>query len=156
VALDIDSVEHRDLEALRKNGWILADPREIARDPDVYRRYIQSSKAEFMATKGIYVQTNSGWFSERSICYLASGKPVIAQDTGLRHLYPTGLGLLTFSSLDEAVAAADSVNSRYDLHCRAARMIAEEYFDSSRVISKLLSTLSAGPAWKAGRSVGTA
>src|SRR5205814_1100316 len=98
VALDIHSAEVKDINLLKTHGWSLADPRVVARDPWAYRAYIQQSRGEFTATKGIYVHTNSGWFSERSICYLAAGRPVVAQDTGLRHLYPTGEGLLTFST----------------------------------------------------------
>lgn len=141
VALDIHSAETRDLELLEANGWSLADPKVVARDPFVYRSFIQSSKAEFMATKNIYVQTNSGWFSERSICYLASGKPVLAQDTGIKHLYPSGEGLLTFTNLEEALAGVEEISRDYKRHSRAARIIAEEYFNSDKVLRDLLAKL---------------
>ncbi|CAA9312286.1 MAG: hypothetical protein AVDCRST_MAG93-5302, partial [uncultured Chloroflexia bacterium] len=96
-ALDIHPAEVNDLALLTANGWSLVDPQVVAGDPWTYQAYIQGSKAEFMVAKNIYVQANSGWFSDRSICYLASGKPVLAQDTGLGRLYPTGEGLLTFT-----------------------------------------------------------
>jgi hypothetical protein len=140
-ALDIHPAETRDLELLPANGWSLADPRAVAADPWVYRDYVCRSKAEFMVAKGLYVQTRGGWFSDRSICYLASGKPVLGQDTGLRHLYPTGVGLVTFSTLEEAVAGAEAINGDYARHARAAREIAVEYFDSDKVLSRLLARL---------------
>jgi hypothetical protein len=144
VALDIHSAETKDLALLAENGWMLADPTLIASDPWVYRQYIQQSRAEFMATKGIYVDTHSGWFSERSICYLASGKPVLAQDTGIGHLYPVGQGLLTFRTLEEAAACVEELSRDYERHCRAARGLAEEFFDSDRVLRDLLDKLGIG------------
>jgi len=141
LALDIDPRETRDLELLGGHGWRLVDPREVASDPATYREYIRRSKAEFMVAKGIYVQSRSGWFSERSICYLASGRPVLAQDTGLADLYPTGEGLIAFRTLDEAVAGVHDIVGRYSHHARAARAIAEEYFDSDRVLTRLLDKL---------------
>jgi len=95
------------------------DPRAVCGDPAAYRRYIQRSKAEFMVAKNIYVETRCGWFSDRSICYLASGKPVLAQDTGLGDLYPTGQGLVTFAMLDEAVAGVEEITGDYGRHARA-------------------------------------
>jgi hypothetical protein len=140
VALDIHSAETNDLALLTENSWHLADPAGVARDPLAYRAYIAASKAEFMVAKNLYVQTRSGWFSDRSICYLASGKPVLAQDTGLAQHYPLGKGLLPFSTLEEAVAGAEEIAGNYDAHCRAARNIAEEYFDSDKVLMRLLQT----------------
>ena len=144
VALDIHTAELRDRAVLAENGWTLADPAVMARDPWVYRRYIQDSLGEFMATKGIYVATRSGWFSERSICYLASGRPVLAQDTGLAGLLPTGEGLLTFTTLDEAASCVENVLSDYPRHARAARQIAVEYFASTIVLKRLLNKLGCG------------
>lgn len=143
VALDIHSAEVRDLDLLKANGWRLADPKVVARDPWVYRSYVRKSRGEFMATKGMYVLSRSGWFSERSICYLASGRPVLAQDTGLGHLYPTGEGLLTFSTTEEAAAGVEAINADYPRHCRAARDLAVEYFDSDKVLTRLLAALGA-------------
>jgi hypothetical protein len=141
LALDIHSAEVNDLATLRANGWALVDPKEVAGDPWAYQTYIQSSRAEFMTAKNMYVQTNSGWFSDRSAGYLASGKPVLAQDTGLKELYPTGQGLLTFTTLEEAMNGVEELSRDYARHTRAARAIAEEYFDSDRVLGQLLGKL---------------
>ncbi len=141
LAMEMDPAEARDLALLRENGWELDDPRVAAGDPWAYRDYLQRSRAEFMVAKNLYVQTRGGWFSDRSICYLASGKPVIAQDTGLAHLYPGQCGLLLFSTLDEAIAAVAAVEGDYPRHARAARGVAEEYFDSDRVLRNLLGKL---------------
>ncbi|MEP6709161.1 MAG: hypothetical protein ABJB32_03395, partial [Verrucomicrobiota bacterium] len=106
-----------------------------------YRRFIQDSKAEFMIAKNMYVETRGGWFSDRSICYLASGKPVLAQETGFTRNYPTGKGLIAFSSLDEAKAGVDEICRNYVQHSKAAREIAQEYFDSDKVLTRLLKRL---------------
>ena len=137
LALDIHQADGKDIELLRGNGWQLVDPRLAAGDPWRYRDYIRRSAAELMIAKGIYVRTLSGWFSDRSICYLASGKPVLAQDTGIRGLYPTGAGLVTFRTLDDAQAGAEAIRTDYARHARAARDLAVEYFDSSIVLSAL-------------------
>jgi hypothetical protein len=143
LALDIDAAEVRDLRALEANGWRLVDPRYVAGDPAAYRRYIQYSRAELCVAQNIYVGTRCGWLSERSICYLASGKPVIAQDTGFSTNYPVGEGLLAFSTLEEAAAAIESVECDYERHSAAARALAEEYFDASKVLGRLLTAITA-------------
>src|SRR5205085_1821369 len=126
LALDIHPADAKDLALLADNGWELADPRRVAGDPWAYRSFIRESAAEFMVAKGMYVQTACGWLSDRSLCYLAAGRPVLAQDTGLRGLYPTGEGLLTFTTLDEAAAGAEGLFRDYSRHARAARALAEE------------------------------
>lgn len=141
LALDIHPVEVNDLALLTENGWLLIDPRVAAADPWSYQTYIQNSKAEFTVAKNMYVQTGSGWFSDRSACYLASGKPVLAQDTGIRDLYPTGEGLLAFTTMDEAVSAADEISGDYARHSHASRKIAESHFDSDKVLGRLLGHL---------------
>jgi hypothetical protein len=141
LALDIHPSDGKDRDRLLENGWRLVDPRVVAGDPYSYQEYIQSSQAEFMVAQGMYVKSKSGWFSDRSVCYLASGRPVIAQDTGLKEHYPTGLGLMLFSTLDEALAAIDDVLSHYTRHAAAAREIAEDVFDSDKVLARLLSRL---------------
>ena len=141
LVLDIHPAEVNDLALLAADNWSLVDPKEVAGDPWSYQRYIQSSKAEFMVAKNMYVQTNSGWLSDRSICYLASGKPVLAQDTGLKRLYPIGEGLLTYSTMEEALSGVEELLRNYDRHARAAREFAVEYFDSDKVLSKLLGKL---------------
>src|SRR5205814_2019350 len=111
-------------------------------NPWKYQAYIAGSQAEFTVAKNMYVDTRSGWFSDRSICYLASGKPVLAQDTGFEHLYPTGKGLLTFRAVDEAAAGVQDIAQDYRAHAAAAREIACEYFDSNKVLCRLLQNLS--------------
>jgi hypothetical protein len=144
LALDIHPSENNDLALLHGNGWSLVDPKVAVGNPAAYQAYIHGSKAEFMVAKNMYVQTQSGWFSDRSICYLASGKPVLAQDTGLGELYPTGEGLLTFTTLEEAVAGVEELTGDYARHARAARALAEDYFDSNKVLPRLLSKLGIG------------
>jgi hypothetical protein len=141
LALDIDEAEVDDLRALEANGWHLVDPREVAGSPTAYREYVQRSRAEFCVAQDMYVATRSGWLSDRSLCYLSSGKPVLAQDTGLGDMYPTGEGLLTFSNLEEAAAGVEEIQRNYDRHSRAARALAEEHFDSDRVLRRLLHRL---------------
>jgi hypothetical protein len=138
LALQVHPAETADLERLHANGWSLVMPADVASDPWVYRRYIQQSRAELMVAKNMYVQSHSGWFSERSMCYLASGKPVLAQDTGIRSHYPAGEGLLTFTTLDEALEGIEALTRDYSRHSRAARELAEEYFDSDKVLTRLL------------------
>jgi glycosyltransferase involved in cell wall biosynthesis len=141
LALDIHPSETNDLALLATHGWRLVDPRAVAGDPWAYQAYIQNSRAEFMVAKNMYVQAKSGWFSDRSICYLASGKPVLAQDTGIGEIYPTGEGLLTYTTLDEALAGVEEISRDYGRHARAARAMAEEHFDSDKVLSRLLGKL---------------
>lgn len=119
-------------------GWQVRDPEKVCPDLESYRRYVQTSKAEFSVAKNGYVQGKPGWFSGRSACYLASGRPVVVQDTGFDGVLPTGRGLLSFRSLDEAVAAVKSITAHYPSHCRAAQEIADAYFDSARVLEKLI------------------
>jgi hypothetical protein len=141
LALDIHPKEVKDIELLVDNGWSLLEPGRVAGDPWQYQAFIQSSRAEFMVAKNMYVQSHSGWFSDRSICYLASGKPVLAQDTGLGTLYPLGEGIVAFTTLEEAVAGIDLISRDYTRQAQAARMIAQEYFDSDKVLTRLLGKL---------------
>lgn len=141
LALDIDCGDAQDIDLLRGYGWTLVAPRDVAGDPWRYREYIRNSAAELMVAKNIYVETNSGWVSDRSICYLASGRPVVAQDTGVANLFPTDEGFLTFSSLEEAIEATRAVRRAPRRHERAARQLAEEYFDSSVVLRSLAEKL---------------
>lgn len=143
LALDIDDADACDARLLRDAGWRLADPREVAGDPASYRRYVQGSAGELMVAKDMYVRSKSGWFSDRSACYLASGKPVVAQDTGLGALYPVGKGLLIFDDVDGAAAAIDDLVAHYPRHARAARDLAESFFASEVVLPRLLDDLAA-------------
>lgn len=141
VALDIDDAEVDDLRRLEESGWTLADPRAVAGDPWRYRDYVRGSWAELMIAKNLVVDMRSGWFSDRSACYLASGRPVLAQDTGLDGLVPSGEGLVTFTTLAEAVAGVEEISGDYERHSRAARAIAAEHFAAERVLPRLLEAL---------------
>jgi hypothetical protein len=123
---------------LQDKGWRLSDPSEPSRDPESYQRFLQASKAEFSVAKQGYVVSRSGWFSERSACYLASGRPVVLQETGFSDWLPTGEGIFSFDNPAEAVVAIKEVNRRYEFHCQAARQIAEEFFDARQVLPRLL------------------
>ncbi len=144
VALDIDPAERRDLDLLGAHGWRLVEPRTVAGTPEAYRRYVTASRGELSIAKGLYVDTRGGWFSDRSICYLAAGRPVVAQDTGFSAVHPTGEGLLAFTTLDEARAALEEADADWSRHSRAARALAEAEFGSDVVLSRLLSRVGAG------------
>ena len=127
------------VERLRASGWRVRDAvGEISRDLDTYKDYIRSSRGEFSVAKNAYVKTHSGWFSDRSVCYLAAGLPVILQNTGYTDWLPSGEGVLAFSSLDEAVVCIEKVNSNYTAHRRAAREIAERVFSYKVVLPRLV------------------
>jgi len=123
---------------LEEYGWSLVDPREPTVDPWTYQQYIRESKAEFGIAKHAYVVARTGWFSERSTGYLASGRPVIVQDTGFTAWLDAGAGVLPFTTPDEAVAAIDDLDARYERHCGAAREIAAAFFDSSAVLADVI------------------
>lgn len=126
----------RDL--LTYKGWRVVDPTEVCPDFDSYRAYVESSKAEWSVAKNGYVVGQPGWFSCRSACYLAAGRPVVVQETGFSKVLPTGEGLLAFTTLEEAAAAIREVEGNYTRHAKAARAFAEEYFDSDKVLSHLI------------------
>lgn len=123
---------------LRDHGWVIDNPLEASRKPEIYQRYIQQSLGEWCVAKHGYVSTHSGWFSERSAAYLASGRPVIVQDTGFSRFLPAGEGLFAFGSMQQAVDAIHAVVRNPEAHARAARTLAEEFFDSDQVLTKLL------------------
>jgi hypothetical protein len=125
-------------EVLTRAGWEVEEGWVASKTPNAYRAFIQRSRGEFTVAKHAYVQTRCGWFSDRTACYLASGRPAIVQDTGLSDWLPLGEGLLAFSTLDQAVDAVARVEQDYDRHRRAARQIAERYFDSSHVLKHFL------------------
>lgn len=129
-----------DLEEISRHGWSIK-PSTDCIDPDRYRDYIRSSAGEFSAAKELVVVTRSGWFSDRTVCFLAAGRPAIVQETGFSNFLPTGLGLFGFSNLDEAVAAIDAVAADYPRHAGAAKEIAHEYFDANRVVANILATV---------------
>lgn len=125
-------------ERLRRGGWSIRDPLQVARRPVDFQRYIGGSRAEFSVAKHAHVATRCGWFSERSTGYLASGRPVLVQNTGFDEVLPTGEGLLSFSGPEEALRGLDLITEDYEAQCRAARKVVEEYFDASAVLSDLL------------------
>jgi hypothetical protein len=130
---------------LAASGWHVVDASTVCSGMDSYRDYIESSKAEWSVAKNGYVNGRAGWFSGRSACYLAAGRPVIVQDTGFGGALPVGEGILAFSALDDAVAAISDVEANYSRHARAARAIAECYFDSDKVLQRLIEeTFSSG------------
>lgn len=143
LALSIHPDETRDVAALESNGWHILDPPCVASTPSQYRNFVQRSKGEFGVAKSGYVTSQCGWFSDRSICYLASGRPVIAQETGFSCFLPLGEGLFGFQTKEEVVAAIELLNSNYARHCRAAREIAMDYFDSDKVLTCLLRNVGA-------------
>ncbi len=138
LALLIHESETDDLTALRNAGWQLVNPHEVAGGLEEFRRYIQQSRGEFSVAKSGYVKSRSGWFSDRTVCYLASGRPALVQDTGIRTYLPTGKGLLTFSTMEEAVAGLEAINADYAGHCAAARKLAEEKFAAPVVLQTIL------------------
>jgi hypothetical protein len=127
-----------DLSALRANEWHVVSPRERVRDPDSYRRYIQASRGEFSPVRPICSLGKSGWFSDRSGCYLAAGRPVVMEDTGLSRHVPVGVGLLTYTDLESAVQCLEAVQHDYERHAAAARQFAREHLDSDRVLARIL------------------
>lgn len=144
VALAIHPDETKDLVALRENGWGLLDPSVVAGTPADYRRFVSDSFGEIGIAKSGYVAGRSGWFSDRSACYLAAGRPVVAQDTGIGKWLPTGEGLFTCSTPDEAIDAMRAVRGEYARHARRSREIAVEFLDSDRVLRRLLDHVEVG------------
>ena len=125
-------------DLLASMGWRVVDPLQVCPDLESYRAYIEASKAEWSVAKHGYVQGQSGWFSCRSACYLAAGRPVIVQDTGFNAVLPVGEGIVSFRTLEEAIAAIREVEVYYTRHAKAARAIAEAYFDSDKVLTRLV------------------
>src|SRR5437016_8154164 len=134
-------ITREEKQMLQENGWRLIDAPQFTTDPWRYRDYVQPSKGEFTVARDLHVRLRSGWFSERSACYLAAGRPVITQDTGFGNVLPTGAGLFSFNTMDEILAAFDAINSVYEKHSRAARAIAEEYFKAETVLAAVLEKL---------------
>lgn len=142
VALEIHPGDSDDASRLTSGGWRLVDPAVVATTRG-FHDFVQSSGAEFSPAQGVYVETNSGWFSDRTVRYLASGRPALVQDTGFD--LPTGEGLISFRTLDEAVAGAEELRANYVRHRRAARRIAEEHFAGERTIGPMLEDAGVAP-----------
>ncbi len=144
LALDIHDADARDRDALRSAGWGLVRPDEAVPTPNAFRDYVQGSDAEFSVAQGVYAHARTGWFSDRSTRYLASGRPVLVQETALA-VIPIGEGIVTFRSLDEAVDGARRIIDNYQVHSRAARAIAESCFAAERVLARLLADVGLAP-----------
>ncbi len=125
-------------DAIRAAGWRIADAAAVTATPWTYRDYIARSRGEFSVAVNLEVKTQSGWFSDRTAAFLASGKPVVVQDTGFSEDLPCGEGLFAFRTLDDAAAALGEIERDYPRHCQAARRIAEEYFDANRILPRVL------------------
>ena len=131
-----------DAKLLETHGWKVVSPFAMSLDVfGTYPAYIRQSRAEFTVAKDQNIRLRSGWFSERDACYLASGKPVVAQDTGFGNIIPTGEGLFAFTTMAEALAAIETINADYQRHCKAARALAEEYFATQTVAARLLTDI---------------
>jgi hypothetical protein len=127
-------------EELQKHGWEVAAGEVVSRTPGSYRDFIQQSRAEFSVPKNGYVAMRGGWFSDRSVCYLASGRPVAIADTGLADWLPVGAGVVTFTDPDSALQAVNQIDLEYEHHRQAARRLAEQFFDTQLVLPALLDT----------------
>jgi hypothetical protein len=140
LAANIDDPEDAigDQELFKRHGWKLLDPWEVTGSPLSYRTYITRSRAEISCPKPIFRELKTGWFSDRSACYLASGRPVLAEDTGFSDYLPTGNGLLVFHNLSEAIAGVAEIDSNYQHHVVAARRLAEEFLDSQECLKTML------------------
>ena len=130
---------------LNRHGWRTVEATQVCADLDDYRSYIQASRAEWSVAKNGYVEGQPGWFSDRSACYLAAGRPVVVQETGFCGILPVGEGLLSFRTVEEAAAAVREVETNHARHARAAREIAAEYFEAGRVLSQLIDRIFAKP-----------
>jgi hypothetical protein len=125
-------------QLLTGHRWLLADPLRISRDIGLYRRYVQDARAEFTVARDQYVRPNTGWFSDRSACYLAAGRPVITQETGFSKYLPSGKGLYAFRTIEDILSAVDAIESDYLGNCQAAKEIAAEYFVAEKVIGSVM------------------
>ncbi len=144
LALHLDPADAADREALEEHGWRIVSPRAVASTPTAFRDYVRGSCAEVSVAQGVYVDTRSGWFSDRTGAYLAAGRPALVQDTGIAGRVPTGEGLLTFSTPDEAAQGARRILADPAAHAQAARSIAETHLDSDLVLGRLLERLGLG------------
>jgi hypothetical protein len=137
-ALAMDPPDAAVRERVAGAGWSLVDPGPVSAGMDAYRDFIATSRGEFTVAKDIYVRPNSGWFSDRSVCYLAAGRPVVTMRTGFSKFYPVGRGLFEFATEAEALAGIDAVAADYSAHSRAAREIAREHFAADRVLGAMM------------------
>ena len=125
----------------RQLGWSVIDSHSVSRAAEDYRSYLCGSRGEFSVAKNLYTATRSGWFSCRSVCYLAAGRPVVLQDTGFSELLPSGVGLIAFSETESALRGINAVEANYAAHAKAARRLAGDYFASEKVLGDLLARI---------------
>jgi hypothetical protein len=144
VALDLHPADAADGERLRHHGWAVTGPETVA-TPAAFADYVRGSGAEFSVAQGVYVETSSGWFSDRTVRYLASGRPALVQETGFGRTLPVGEGLLSFRTADEAVALSRALVADYASHARAARRVAEEHFAPAAALAPLLDATGVAP-----------
>lgn len=138
VELALAAVDDEAIELLTAKGWNVVDALALSRDILPYRRYVRASRGEFTVAKDQNIRLRTGWFSDRSACYLAAGRPVITQETGFSKVLPTGQGLFSFRRLEDVLSAMDTIRGDYARHSRAAREIASEYFGAERVVGNML------------------
>ena len=144
LALDIHAGDAADLEALRSHGWHIVDPHEVAASPALFRDYLAGSGGEFSVAQGIYAEASSGWFSDRSAAYLASGRPVLVQGTGIGERLPNGEGRLTFATLEQAAQGVERIAASPGEQGAAARALAVSQLDSDLVLGDLLTRIGIG------------
>src|SRR5205809_303284 len=132
---DRDLAEQRDWQS---RGWRIRHSRDVAATPEAYQSYIQQARGEFSCAKPSYIKLQTAWVSDRTACYLASGKPVVVQDTGPSAFLPNGEGMFRFATPEQAAKAFEVINRDYEKHCRAARQIAETFFDAKQVVREVL------------------
>jgi len=137
---------HAPLQELADAGWQVVDGPSVSLTPDRYQEFIAVSRGELSVAKHVYVAMRSGWFSCRSACYLAAGRPVVVQDTGFAVALPVGEGILPFTTVDEAISAIHEVEGNYARHAKATAAIAEEYFDSDKILNRLVEESMSGDA----------
>ena len=140
LALNMADDDGADLDRLLGNGWRVQRSRDVAGNPEQYHRYVQQSRGEFSCAKPSCMKLQNAWVSDRTLCYLASGKPAVVQHTGPSSYLPSGLGLFRFTTMDEAAAALEAVNADYERNCRAAREIAATWFDAAPVLEHVLNS----------------
>ncbi len=131
-----DMKESKEMEG---RGWRIRLSRDVAATPEMYQKYIQQSRGEFSCAKRSYIEFQNAWVSDRTACYLASGKPVVVQDTGPSAFLPNDEGMFRFTTPEQAAQAFDIINADYERHCRAARKLAEAHFDTKKVMAGILS-----------------
>jgi len=138
LALYLGKGDEKDQQVLESHGWRVRHSHEVSATPEMYQSYIQRSRGEFSCAKPSCMKFQNAWISDRTLCYLASGKPVVVQNTGPSSFLPNGEGMFRFSTLKEAADALATINAAYERHCRTAREIAEAYFDANQVLERIM------------------